>query len=73
MKCCGIFGPNDWNGTDLPRSCCPNQRDIADGLGVNCTEANATKLGCKSILLKYFEHMTTLLAGVGVGIGWIQV
>lgn len=73
MKCCGMFGPNDWNGTTLPRSCCPIQKNIAVGFGVNCTEANASKLGCKPILLKYFEHMTTLLAGVGLGIGWMQV
>lgn len=74
MKCCGVHGPNDWvnelNSTNLPPSCCLNLKVSSN---TNCTEENASKDGCKPLLLKYIEYMTTVLAGVGVGIGWIQV
>lgn len=72
MKCCGINGPSDYipilNGTDLPKSCCLKLIE-----GKNCTKADASKNGCKPALLDYLNDKSTLLAGVAVAVGLIQV
>lgn len=76
MKCCGIDGPDDWiNKLDtpiLPSSCCPNATNSTESEN-DCTQKNASQSGCKPVLLDHMKHLTTILAGTGVGIGWLQV
>lgn len=73
LNCCGVDSPKDWtqilNNVTIPSSCCRNQT-IAPA---NCTEEHAMKIGCKTVLLKHLENLSVRLAGVGFGIGWIQV
>lgn len=76
MKCCGINSPDDWinelNSTILPISCCPNSTNSMSSEN-NCTKENASEHGCKPILLDHMKYLTTILAGAGLGIGWLQV
>lgn len=76
MKCCGINGPDDWinqlGSQILPPSCCSSLTN-ATRLENECTKENASQSGCKPILVDHMKHLTTILAGVGVGIGWLQV
>lgn len=72
MKCCGINSYEDYkpilNGTNLPQSCClslPKEKP--------CTKDDASKNGCKSALLNYLSSQSTILAGVAVAVGLIQV
>lgn len=73
MKCCGINGPDDWinelNTPILPTSCCPNSTNSEN----DCTKENASQNGCKPTLVDHMKYLTTILAGTGVGIGWLQV
>lgn len=72
MKCCGINSASDYipilNGTDLPKSCCLNL-DVSKP----CTEKDASKNGCKPALLHYLTSQSTILAGVAVAVGLVQV
>ncbi|XP_055305038.1 tetraspanin-6-like isoform X2 [Sitodiplosis mosellana] len=73
LKCCGVNSPKDWtrtlNNASIPMSCCQNRTtEITD-----CTEEIAIKIGCKTLLLTYLERLSITLAGVGFGIGWIQI
>lgn len=76
MKCCGINGPDDWtnelNTLILPTSCCPNLTNSTSS-EMDCIKENASQNGCKTILMDHMKYLTTILAGVGVGIGWLQV
>lgn len=73
MKCCGINSPDDWinelNTLILPSSCCPNSTNTED----DCIKENASQHGCKPILMDHMKRLTTILSGVGLGIGWFQV
>lgn len=72
MKCCGITSPDDFipvlNSTDLPRSCC-----LGLAKDKPCTKIDASKDGCKPALLHYLTSQSTILAGVAVAVGLIQV
>lgn len=72
LKCCGINGPDDFipilNGPELPKSCCLTL--ATDKL---CTKADASKDGCKPALFKVLDSNSTILAGVAVAVGLIQV
>ncbi|XP_055296822.1 CD63 antigen-like [Sitodiplosis mosellana] len=72
MKCCGINTPDDFipvlNSTDLPRSCC-----LSLAKDKPCTKTDASKTGCKPALLKYLSSQSTILAGVAVAVGLIQI
>lgn len=72
LKCCGISGPDDYkpifNSTELPKSCC---LDLAKDKV--CTKDDASKDGCKSALFTLLSSKSTLLAGVAVAVGLIQV
>lgn len=76
MKCCGIYSPDDWtnelDSPNLPASCCPNSANSSSSEN-NCTKENASQHGCKPILVDHMKCLTTILAGVGLGIGWLQV
>lgn len=76
MKCCGINGPDDWinqlNSPILPASCCPNLTNATSSEN-DCIKGNASQSGCKPVLVDHIKYLTTILAGVGVGIGWLQV
>lgn len=71
MKCCGIKSPDDFdpilNGT-LPHSCCLSLANDKP-----CTKTDASKVGCKSALLEYLSSQSTILAGVAVAVGLVQV
>lgn len=73
LGCCGARGPKDWievlNSTILPISCCQNRTTQIS----NCTAENAMKNGCEIALVKHLDTLCVRLAGVGFGIGWIQV
>lgn len=72
MECCGVNSPDDYipilNGTDLPKSCC-----LSLPKDKTCTKTDASKNGCKSALLNYLSSRSTILAGVAVAVGLIQV
>lgn len=72
MKCCGVTKPDDFypvlNSTDLPRSCC-----LSLAKDKPCTKTDASKIGCKSALLEYLSNQSTILAGVAVAVGLVQV
>lgn len=76
MKCCGIHSPDDWmkelNSTILPASCCPDPTNSTSS-ETDCTKEDASQHGCKPILVERMKSLTTILAGVGLGIGWLQV
>lgn len=76
MNCCGIDGPDDWidelDTQILPMSCCPNSTNATSSEN-DCTKEIASQNGCKHILVEHMKQLTTVLAGVGVGIGWLQV
>lgn len=76
MGCCGINSPDDWmNELDspiLPASCCPNSTNSSSS-ETDCTKENASQHGCKPLLVDHMKRLTTILAGVGLGIGWLQV
>ncbi|XP_055307934.1 23 kDa integral membrane protein-like [Sitodiplosis mosellana] len=71
LKCCGINGPEDWDGVlpenTLPGSCCQK------GQGDECSKFDPSVLkdGCKTKFLDYLRSY--LVAVVGVGIGAIVV
>lgn len=72
MKCCGIYGPADWNGVfqndQLPGSCC--QREA----GAQCSMVDgAFKEGCKTKFIDYLKSNIVLVAGVGIGVAVVQV
>lgn len=75
LHCCGILGPDDYkpifnNTAELPKSCCLNL--AADKV---CTKDDAScfKKGCKSALFTLLDSQSTILAGVAVAVGLIQV
>lgn len=72
LKCCGVNSPDDYkpifnNGT-LPQSCClilPKDK--------TCTKIDASQKGCEPVLLDYLTHQSSILAGIAIAVGLIQV
>ncbi|XP_031627242.1 CD63 antigen-like [Contarinia nasturtii] len=73
LKCCGVNSPDDFtpkvlNGSAFPRSCCLTLK-----IDEPCTKKDATQKGCKTSLLNYLSSQSTILAGVAVAVGLIQI
>ncbi|XP_055296819.1 23 kDa integral membrane protein-like isoform X2 [Sitodiplosis mosellana] len=74
LKCCGIKGPEDWDGilpgqNSLPASCCLREK------GAQCSKGDASvqKDGCKAKFLDYLKSNLVTVAGVGIGVAVIQL
>lgn len=76
FDCCGTINATDWttaNYPGIPVSCCDN---IVGAIGSsNCTLDSMTlhKEGCMYAFARFAEKHAGKIAGVGIGVGVIQV
>lgn len=77
MDCCGTFNASDWiNIKDfpgIPMSCCD---DTIGAIGYNNCTITSEKLhpdGCIHAFAQFAEKHADKIAGVGIGLGIIQV
>ncbi|XP_020290327.1 CD63 antigen-like [Pseudomyrmex gracilis] len=78
FDCCGMNNPSDWiNSTvqlhGLPMSCC---EEVIGAVGtVSCTVSspNLHKDGCADMFVNFAKTHAAKLAGVGMGLGVIQL
>ncbi|XP_074662831.1 CD63 antigen-like [Tubulanus polymorphus] len=76
FKCCGVDGPKDWkktNGTttgNIPVSCCKTNTNDP-----KCVETanNVYTSGCVKGFKDWVEDNIYIVAGVGVGLAFVQV
>lgn len=65
-KCCGLYGPMDYDHYLKPASCC-GYLDSRE----HCY--NARQTGCEHILMMYYNKFSKILAGTAIGLGCLQV
>lgn len=76
MKCCGVNGPQDWQGQKTPFSCCTNEQlpqDVEQFCSDNGVGAYLYKTGCYEKLQMKIQSNTKILIGVGIGIAFVEV
>ncbi|RZC33505.1 23 kDa integral membrane protein [Asbolus verrucosus] len=72
LMCCGVEGPNDWQGQILPYSCCHINDNLATpSVTTYCIDAAKGKYlyqtGCYDRLKMKINDNTKVLIGVGIG------
>ncbi|KAJ8932727.1 hypothetical protein NQ314_014423, partial [Rhamnusium bicolor] len=78
FKCCGVEGPNDWQGQGLtlPRSCCHSEGTDTQ-IEAYCNNKGIGKYlhrtGCYDKLQMKINSNAKILIGVGIGIAFIEV
>ncbi|XP_011882791.1 PREDICTED: CD63 antigen [Vollenhovia emeryi] len=78
FDCCGMFNASDWieSLSGIPMSCCD---DTVGAIGTsNCTltpepSPSLHKIGCVEAFTKFAEKHAAKIAGVGIGLGVIQL
>nr|CAI5870207.1 unnamed protein product [Callosobruchus analis] len=67
MQCCGVDGPDDYNGV-VPTSCCQNSR-------VQCPSVNNNVFpdGCAYKLYYKLESSSQVIGGVAIGIAAVEI
>ncbi|XP_044271170.1 23 kDa integral membrane protein-like [Tribolium madens] len=77
LKCCGVEGPDDWQGQPLPYSCCHVDDELSSTLNSYCINVARGKYlyetGCYDQLKIKIHENTNILIGVGIGIAFIQI
>lgn len=68
LKCCGVDGAQDWVVAKgmVPPSCCNPQEPT-------CNTESAFKPGCYPKMLDTLKSKLTLVGGVGIGVGVIEL
>lgn len=78
FDCCGTNNATEWmspkvNMSGIPMSCC---YDVVGAVGTsNCTveSPNLHRIGCIDAFANFAEEHAAKIAGVGIGLGIIQV
>ncbi|XP_033118885.1 CD9 antigen-like [Anneissia japonica] len=85
LSCCGVNGPLDWRNTsyysenDIPQSCCINKNSCSmknipnSNTDIDFTTFNIKSEGCAGGLYVALQQNVTLVAGLVIGIGAVQV
>ncbi|KAJ3642459.1 hypothetical protein Zmor_025247 [Zophobas morio] len=77
LMCCGVEGPNDWQGQQLPYSCCHLNEELHNELSEYCLGVAKGKYlyqnGCYEQLKMKINDNTKILIGVGIGIAFVEV
>ncbi|CAH1378719.1 unnamed protein product [Tenebrio molitor] len=77
LRCCGVEGPDDWQGQNLPWSCCHSYDDFGDALSSYCVNVAKGKYqyhtGCYDELKMKINDNAKILIGVGIGIAFVEV
>ncbi|XP_063225389.1 CD63 antigen [Bacillus rossius redtenbacheri] len=68
LKCCGVDGPGDWTNMSqpVPASCC-------DEGAAECKAAAAHPRGCLEKLKASARDGAVVIAGVGIGLAFVEV
>ncbi|KAL3269811.1 hypothetical protein HHI36_008869 [Cryptolaemus montrouzieri] len=78
LKCCGINGPDTWQGQQVPVSCC-HENDESKTLTTStyCQDRAQGKFiyseGCLDKLKAEINANSKILIGVGIGIAFVEV
>ncbi|CAH1104259.1 unnamed protein product [Psylliodes chrysocephalus] len=75
LKCCGVDGPTDWQGQNIPLSCCTEekQQETIQYCSENGVGNYMYQRGCYEYLTIKIESNAKILVGVGIGIAFIEV
>ncbi|CAG9860725.1 unnamed protein product [Phyllotreta striolata] len=75
LKCCGVNGPADWQGQNIPLSCCTEEQQ--QETVQYCTDYGVGNYmyqkGCFAYLTEQVEQNAKVLVGVGIGIAFIEI
>ncbi|KRT81373.1 Tetraspannin [Oryctes borbonicus] len=78
FKCCGIDGPNNWQGKLIPTSCCREKQDSGETESAVCKilqtkNSYLSTTGCYEEIKMEVQSNAKCLIGVGIGIAFIEV
>lgn len=76
--CCGVDGPENWQGKQIPSSCCREKINTVEIVSATCSIYQTGKNylssdGCYDKIKMKIESNTKCLIGVGIGIAFIEV
>lgn len=69
LKCCGASGAKDYNATNLPLSCCPQNSESSS----SCTENNAYIQGCVKAIVELITDNYSFISLFVVVFALIQI
>ncbi|GJQ71283.1 hypothetical protein Trydic_g11020 [Trypoxylus dichotomus] len=78
FKCCGVDGPNNWQGKQIPTSCCREKLDSAETESAYCKKLQTNNdylstIGCYEEIKNEIQSNAKCLIGVGIGIAFIEI